>query len=160
MEAAIVAQDIQDGHLTAMHQLDPATSCYECLVLAGGIDDDRFVLDHGLECGDLAWDAPTLDAGNPVQACLDTVECFIANGVVTSNVSPFYPAYCGAASLVVCESGGASGPCIAQENNGLDSSNLSGVVQYFFDATRPSGTVNVLAQFAYQNCKTQCDPRL
>jgi hypothetical protein len=159
-EAAIVAQDIAAHNLTASNQLDSASSCYECLVNVGGLDDDLFASDKGNECGDVAASAPTLNNENGQQACLDTLNCLIANSLVTTN--PPSSAWCGTASVSVCATtpGAANGLCISQETNGLDSTTPSSVAENYVTKTFPSGMANALAGFAFTNCAAQCSPKL
>jgi hypothetical protein len=160
-EAAIVTQDIAANHLTTgARQLDPNSSCYECLVNAGGVDDDLFASDTGNECGDVAANAPTLNNENGQQACLDTLNCLIANSLVTMN--PPSNAYCGTASGSACATtaGAANGLCVSQETNGLDSTTPSSVVENYVTKTFPSGMANALAGFAFTNCAAQCAPKL
>jgi hypothetical protein len=164
-EALYVAKDIAAGSLVD-GQLDPNTSCYECLVNAGGLDDSTG--DKNNECGDVSPSAPTLTGEPAEQACLDTLSCMINNQCDTD--SPPSQCLCGTSAGTACLSAGAAnGPCLQQEINGLDigtGTTLGSLVEgdptatqkAFTNQATPSGKANAIGAFAYQNCQSMCTP--
>jgi hypothetical protein len=171
-EAAIVNQDITLGKLTK-GQLDPNTSCYECLVSNGGLDDDLVASDQGNECGDVPLMAGTLTGETGVQACLDTLNCMILQGCDTG--SPPALCFCGTAAGTSCLTpGAANGPCLQNEVNGFDVTtgcpaggcgtvlgNLvegdpSSTIKSYTNKSLGSGMANSIGSFAAANCASQC----
>jgi hypothetical protein len=175
-EALIVEQDIKQGKLTD-GQLSPTTSCYECLMNNGGLNDDLVATDQGNECGDVPSTAGTLTGESGVQACLDTLNCMIAQGCDTAN--PPQQCFCGTAAGSAClTAGAANGPCLQNELNGLDvttgcpSGGCGSVIgtlvegdptfsiQRFTNKALGSGMANTIGGFAFTNCATQCGNNL
>jgi hypothetical protein len=167
-EALLVAQDIKAGRLTAAGQLEPGdpsnptatNSCYECMFNAGGLNDDQFASDIGNECGDVLPNAPLINAGNPVQVCLDTLTCLISHNLADSN--PPTAAYCGTATANACQTtvGAANGVCLSVETNGLGTTTPGSVIANYTTKTFAAGMANALAGFAFTNCPAQCSPNL
>ena len=156
-EAALVQHDITKGLATAAGN-DPATGCYSCLFNAGGLDDVTFG-DTGHECGDLASASQA--------ACATTLSCILSTSCAYSgtydggagtanNVSD---CYCGTAPTSgTCTSGGANGPCDAQEAAGLGFAESDGldILKNFTATTLSSGVANNILQAAISNSCTQC----
>jgi len=164
-EALYVAKDIAAGNLTA-GQLDPSTSCYECMVANGGLDDSGG--DMGNECGDVPASAPTLTGEAAHQACIDTLSCIISSHCDTD--APPSLCLCGTAAGSAClTAGAANGPCLQNEINGLDigtGTTLGSLVEgdptatqkAYTDKMLGSGMANAIGAFAFSNCQTQCTP--
>jgi hypothetical protein len=164
-EALLVARDIGHGFLTSGGQLSPATSCYECMVFSGGINDT--LGDMGHECADVTGNA-TLTGESGTQACLDTIACIINQQCATA--SPPGECFCGTAVGSSClNAGAANGPCLQNEVNGLNigtGTTLGSLVEGDPNATSKaytnkalgSGMANTLMGFAFSNCQPQCTP--
>jgi hypothetical protein len=168
-EALYVERDIAKGYLTAAGQLDPSTSCYECMMSNGGLNDDLVPTDKGNECGDVPSTAKTLTGETGVQACLDTLTCMIAQACDTASPPSFCFCGAGGAGTACLTAGAANGPCLQNEIDGLDIGTgtvLGSLVEGDPTATQKaytnkalgSGMANSIGGFAFSNCPMQCTP--
>jgi hypothetical protein len=178
-EALLVNEDIAQNKLTN-GQLNATTSCYECLMNNGGLDDDLVATDKGNECGDVPTPeggSATLTGETGTQACLDTLSCMIARSCDTA--SPPSQCFCGTAAGSAClTAGAANGPCLQNELNGLDvttgcpaggpGATLGALVEcdptatqtVYTSKTLGSGMANSIGSFAFLNCTSQCGSNL
>jgi hypothetical protein len=160
-EAVFVQLDIDKGLLNDAGQLSVGNiptssheSCYECLLAQQCFDDA--LGDYDQECGDVAASAPTLNSENGPASCLDTLHCMLDNRC--AGVSPL-ACYCGTISDSTCVStGGANGPCVAEETDGLDTTVPSMINTAFGNASLPAGMANVLFTCAIANGCVNCLP--
>jgi hypothetical protein len=160
-EAIFVQHDIDKGLLNDAGQLSignfamsPHESCYECLLAQQCFDDA--LGDYGQECGDVAASAPTLNNENGPAACLDTLHCMLDNRC--AGVAPL-TCYCGTVADSTCVStGGANGPCVSEETNGLDTTVPSMINTAFGNAALPAGMANTLFACAIANGCGNCLP--
>ncbi len=157
-EALFVAKDIAAGLLVS-GQLkttggNAAESCYECLLANQCLNDAAG--DNGQECGDVAANAPTLNNENGPQACLDVINCTIANACATSN--PDLPGcYCGSTATGTCvTTGPALGPCVNVETNGLNTTTPGTVNTSYTSVGLPAGVANVVFACAFSNGCAKC----
>ena len=86
-------------------------------------DDKAFASDIDHECGDTdstGITLPTLSGNAPTTVCLNVLSCMLSNACASATGSG--ACYCGTAVGSACTvAGSPNGPCIAQEQDGLDS---------------------------------------
>jgi hypothetical protein len=136
-----------------------AFGCYDCLVNAGCLDDTDFPQDIDHECGDIGCgiNQPTLSGDSPSASCLAVVSCALGGNCATALGSG--NCYCGTAFGSNCISTGApNGPCLAQEQDGLDSTVPLTINERFTTTAFAGGMANAIFSCAGTNGCTQCFP--
>jgi hypothetical protein len=145
-EAALVQHDIAAGHAAT-------TDCYSCMLNAGCIDDTSFG-DSGHECEDLAGTfGPNGKTSSSL--CAATVQCVFQTSCQGNDVSD---CFCGiGVSSAACQTiATPTGPCYAQEVEGLGFSDDTHVLQDYTDTSRPAGMANQLFACAKSNDCAAC----
>jgi len=139
-------------------QHDPTFGCYECLVMSGCLDDTDYTTDINHECEDVKSDGGsiTLDGGPPEQACLDTIQCILANHC--GDPTGAGKCYCGTSGSMCLNAGAPNGACVAAETNGLDTSDPTNANKAFTNTALPSGMANAIFACAGTNSCTACLP--
>jgi hypothetical protein len=136
-----------------------AFGCYDCVVMAGCIDDKDFSSDINHECGDTGDGGitqPTLSGGDATASCLALVSCVFANGCMDQLGSG--KCYCGTAMGANCTvPGDPNGNCINQETDGLDSTDPPTVNNRFTSIAYAGGMANALFACAASNTCTACN---
>jgi hypothetical protein len=132
-------------------------SCYDCLVGSGCLDDALFASDVNHECGDLPASAQTATGDAPAIACLNTIACIL--GASCADATGASPCYCGTAAGAQClVPGAANGPCMAEETDGLATSDPKQVDATFLSTSLPAGMANTIFTCAATNDCTGCLP--
>ncbi len=155
-EAMFVSKDIAAGLLGATGQVT-AQSCYNCLKTLNCLDN---AFTSGEECGEVPttfMPTGTSSGETAAHACLDVINCTIANQCATSN--PDAECYCGTAMGTACNTM-ANGPCQDIEANGLGLMPSDGTTVNldYTDIARPSGMANTIFACAFSNSCTACLP--
>jgi hypothetical protein len=137
-----------------------AFSCYDCLVGAGCLDDTLFGSDIDHECGDTGSGGitqPTLSSDDPTTSCLNVVSCVLGGNCGTANGSG--ACYCGTAAGAQCTVAGApNGPCLTQEQDGLDSTDPVTINSRFTNIAYAGGMANTIFSCAVSNTCSSCIP--
>jgi hypothetical protein len=129
--------------------------CYACLVNAGCLDDSLFTSDVGHECADVPTTAPTLNSDAPNTACLNTITCIL--GGACANASGAGGCFCGTATGASCLTNGApNGPCLSQEEDGLDTTDATQANKSFGNTALAAGEANAIFACAGSNSCTTC----
>jgi hypothetical protein len=92
--------------------------------------------------------------------CLDALKCIMPPGAGSVPGQSCYDVlsatasscYCGTSGSNCTTVGAANGVCLAQEENGLNSTNPSQIPLSFGDTNLPAGIANKLALCLDQNC--------
>jgi hypothetical protein len=138
-----------------------AFGCYDCLVSAGCLDDTLFASDIDHECGDTdatGITQPTLSGDTATTSCLNVLSCVLAGGNC-SGLNGSGPCYCGTAVGTQCTvAGGPNGPCVNQEQDGLDSTDPTTVNSRFTNIAYAGGMANTIFSCAGSNSCTSCFP--
>jgi hypothetical protein len=145
-EAAFVQHDIAAGHAAT-------TDCYSCMLNAGCIDDTVFG-DTGHECEDLSGTfGPNGKTSSSL--CAATVQCVFQTSCETNDIAE---CFCGiGVSSAACQTiATPTGPCYAQEVEGLGFSDDTHVLQNYADQSRPAGMANQLFACAKSNNCNAC----
>jgi hypothetical protein len=145
-EALFVQHDIDAGHAAT-------TDCYACMLNAGCIDDTTFS-DTGHECEDLAGTfGPNGKAASAL--CAATIQCVFTTSCQANDVGD---CFCGiGVSSATCQTSATpTGPCYAQEVEGLGFSDTTHVLQDYTDTSRPAGMANQLFGCAKSNNCAAC----
>ncbi len=131
-------------------------SCYSCLKEVGCLDDDRGDMNN--ECEDLAGQTVpgSADAGagqSRQDLCYDTLQCILGSpsclGAFSSQFST-NPCLTSAAD---------AGGCLAQEQNGLESTDPTVMTSEFNDPTRGAGVANRILNCGYALVCPTCFPQ-
>jgi hypothetical protein len=137
-----------------------AFGCYDCLVNAGCLDDTDFATDINHECGDVGPNGinqPTLSGDSPSASCLAVVSCVLGGECATQFGAG--NCYCGTAQGTNCTvPGDPNGPCLAQEQDGLDATDPPTIDSRFTDTSFAAGMANLIFSCAGSNSCTQCFP--
>lgn len=137
-----------------------AFGCYDCLVGAGCLDDKVFSSDVDHECADTGPGGitnPTLSGDAASTSCLALVSCVLGGNCSSANGSG--TCYCGTAVGSACTvAGGPNGTCLAQEQDGTNSTSPPTVNQRFTDISYAGGMANTLFSCAGSNSCSQCFP--
>jgi hypothetical protein len=144
---------------TAKGDAAQAFACYDCMENAGCIDDSVFASDVDHECGDTGGTGitmPTLHGDSATTACLNVVSCILSHPTCTgSNGSG--TCYCGTAIGSACTMAGMpNGPCLAQEEDGLDTTDPTAANNHFTNIAYAGGMANTLFSCAGSNNCTTC----
>jgi hypothetical protein len=135
-----------------------AYGCYDCMVMAGCIDDTKFSSDVDHECGDtgsMGIHQPTLGGGDATTSCLTLVSCILNNACTGDTGSG--TCYCGTAAGTACTMPGSpNGKCLAEEQDGTDTTDPTKVNMRFTDISYAGGMANTLFSCAGSNTCTQC----
>jgi hypothetical protein len=142
-----------------------AFGCYDCMLRNGCLDDTRYS-DSNHECGDVTGsmgiNQPTLSGDDPTASCLALVTCVFANSCLDPTAGGSGGSgncYCGTASGQQCTVPGApNGPCLTQEQDGLDSTDPPTVNSRLVNPNYAGGMANAIFACAVANgCLAVCN---
>jgi hypothetical protein len=136
-----------------------AFSCYDCMETSGCIDDSVFNSDVNHECGDTSASGitmPTLHGDSATTACLNVVSCILAHSTCTDS-NGAGTCYCGTAVGSQCTMAGLpNGPCLTEEEDGLDTTDPVTANTRFTNTAYAGGMANTLFSCAGSNTCTTC----
>jgi hypothetical protein len=140
-----------------------AFACYDCMETSGCIDDSAFAGDVNHECGDtgsLGITQPTLNGDSATTACLNVVSCILGHATPTSSCTGTNGSgtcYCGTAVGTACTMAGMpNGPCLTQEEDGLDTTDPTAANSRFTNTIYAGGMANTLFSCAGSNNCSSC----
>jgi hypothetical protein len=140
--------------LVAHHQ-----TCYDCLLAAGCLDDappPTSFGDTGHECSDVTGSVGDAGAETRTQACLDVISCTLAHNSAQPTLSF---GYCGTQPTTTsCSTAtpGQTGPCLLQEQTGLESTDPTTVLGRYTNISFGGGMGNQVFQCAISNSCSTC----
>jgi hypothetical protein len=131
-------------------------SCYSCLKEVGCLDDDRGDMNN--ECEDLAGQTvpASADAGagqSRQDLCYDTLQCILGS---PSCLGAFGSQF---ATNPCLTSAADAGGCLAQEQNGLETTDPAVIQNEFNDPTRGAGVANKILNCGYALACPTCFPQ-
>jgi hypothetical protein len=124
------------------------------------LDDTLFPSDIDHECGDTGpggINEPTLSGDPATTSCLNVLTC-----VLGGNCASAFGAgacYCGTATGTNCTTAGLpNGPCLAQEQDGLDATDPSVINTRYTNTVYAAGMANTIFSCAASNACSSCFP--